>query len=82
MDDAERVAYEHAAGHTGTPTVTYVDARGVVCATLAVGDASAGDAWTRQVLDATGQAGAVIDARGNVAFTYVRDLRGTGAGSR
>jgi hypothetical protein len=76
VDDAERVAYEHAAGHAGTPTVTYVDARGVVCATRAVGDASAADAWTRQVLDATGQARAVVDARGNVAFTYVRDLRG------
>jgi RHS repeat-associated protein len=56
--------------------VTHVDARGVVCATRAVGDASAADAWTRQVLDATGQARAVVDARGNVAFTYVRDLRG------
>jgi hypothetical protein len=76
VDDAERVAYEHAAGHAGTPTVTYVDARGAACATRAVGDASAADAWTRQVLDATGQAGAVVDARGNVAFTYVRDLRG------
>jgi RHS repeat-associated protein len=76
VDDAERVAYEHAAGHAGTPTVTYVDARGAACATRAVGDASAADAWTRQVLDATGQAGAVIDARGLTAFTYVRDLRG------
>ncbi len=76
VDDAERVAYEHAAGHAGTPTVTHVDARGVVCATRAVGDASAADAWTRQVLDATGQASAVIDARGLTAFTYVRDLRG------
>ena len=76
VDDAERVAYEHAAGHAGTPTVTYVDARGVACATRAVGDASAGDAWTRQVLDATGQARAVVDARGLTAFTYARDLRG------
>ena len=56
--------------------MTHVDARGVVCATEAVGDASAATAWTRQVLDATGQPSAVIDARGNEAFTYVRDLRG------
>jgi hypothetical protein len=32
-DDAERAAYEHAAAHAATPTVTHVDARGVVCAT-------------------------------------------------
>jgi len=45
--DAERAAYEHAAAHAATPTVTHVDARGVVCATEAVGDASAAAVWTR-----------------------------------
>ena len=75
-DAAERVAYEHAASHAETPVVTYVDARGVACATRAVGDATAADAWTRQVLDVEGKPLALIDARGLAAFTYVRDLRG------
>ena len=42
-DDAERAAYEHAAAHAATPTVTYVDARGATCAVVARGDASAAD---------------------------------------
>ena len=74
--DPERVAYEHAASHANTPTVTHVDARGLVCLTVAVGDASAAERRARQVVDASGQVIATIDPRGLTAFTYQRDLRG------
>ncbi|MBK9037051.1 MAG: hypothetical protein IPL61_38365 [Myxococcales bacterium] len=76
VDDAERVAYEHAAAHAGTPTVTHVDARGTACAVVAVGDASAVTRVERSVTDASGQVVAQVDPRGLTAFTYARDLRG------
>ncbi|MEZ4400856.1 MAG: hypothetical protein R3B06_12600 [Kofleriaceae bacterium] len=74
--DAERAAYEHAAAHAATPTVSYVDARGAACRTAAVGDATAATRVERTVTDASGQVTALVDGRGLVAFTYARDLRG------
>jgi RHS repeat-associated protein len=75
-DAAERVAYEHAASHADTPVITHVDARGTVCLTVAVGDATADERRVRQVVDASGQVVATIDPRGLTAFEYVRDMRG------
>ena len=75
-DDPERAAYEHASSHADTPTIVHVDARGHVCATVAVGDGSAVERRARHVVDASGLAIATIDPRGLIAFTYRRDLRG------
>lgn len=75
-DDPERAAYLHAAAHAGTPVVSMVDARGLACATRAIGDATAATVAARSVLDATGQVAALVDGRGLEAFSYARDLRG------
>lgn len=75
-DDPERAAYEHARHHAGTSRTTFVDPRGVVCAVLERGDASAGDRFCHHELDAMGQVMRTIDPRGLVAFAWARDLAG------
>ena len=75
-DDPERAAYVHAAAHAETPVISMVDARGLACATRAIGDATVATVTARSVVDATGQVAALIDGRGLEAFTYARDLRG------